>query len=127
MNIVLNHEHDAEIQSQLNGANHFARTRIVGISDVYNAVAALDRKFAGCSKKSMVGLTVHVDINSQCFPEDYPGIPMSTHFVLVYEKWSWRFVGAARSRCGKFRKYKVEWLSDLMREELLKGFESFDC
>ena len=35
MNIILNHKHDTEVQSQLDGANHLARTRIVNISDVY--------------------------------------------------------------------------------------------
>lgn len=127
MNIILNHKHDTEAQSQLDGANRLARTRIVNVSDVYYAVAALDRKFVDCSKKSMEGLTVNVDINSQYFPKAYHGAPMSTHFVLVYEKRSWRFVRAERSRCGEFRKYEVEELPELMREELLKGFESFDC
>lgn len=127
MNIILNHKHDAEVQSRLDVANRLARTRNADLADVYYAVGELNNKFAGCSKKSMEGLTVHVDINSQYFPKAYHGVPMSTHFVLVYEKRSWRFVGAERSRCGKFRKYKVEWLSDFMREELLKGFESFDC
>ena len=127
MNIILNHKHDTEVQSQLDGANHLARTRIVNISDVYYAIAVLNQKFKSCSKKSMEGLTVRVDLNSQYFPKAYSGVPMSTHFVVIYDKRSWRFVGAARSRCGKFRKYKVERLSDLMREELLKVFESFDC
>jgi hypothetical protein len=127
MNIILNHKHDAEISSQLDSANHLARTRIVDICDVYRAVVVLNNKFADCSKKSMEGLTVRVDINSQCFPKAYSGIPMSTHFVLVYEKRSWRFVCAERSRCGEFRKFEVEELPVLMREELLKRFESFDC
>ena len=127
MNIILNHKHDAEISSQLDSANHLARTRIVDICDVYRAAVALNNKFADCSKKSMEALTVNVDINSQYFPKAYHGVPMSTHFVLVYEKRSWRFVRAERSRCGEFRKYEVEELSELMREELLKRFESFDC
>lgn len=127
MNIILNHRHDTEVQSQLDGANHLARTRIVNISDVYYAIAVLNQKFKSCSKKSMEGLTVNVDMNSQPFPKAYYGIPMSTHFVLVYEKRSWRFVGAERSRCGEFRKFEVEELPELMREELLKCFESFDC
>lgn len=87
----------------------------------------LIRSLRAVSKKSMEGLTVNVDMNSQPFPKAYYGIPMSTHFVLVYEKRSWRFVGAERSRCGEFRKFEVEELPELMREELLKCFESFDC
>nr|DAD90384.1 MAG TPA: hypothetical protein [Podoviridae sp. ctcKt3] len=79
------------------------------------------------NRAAVEGLTVNVDINSQYFPKAYHGVPMSTHFVLVYEKRSWRFVRAERSRCGEFRKYEVEELPELMREELLKGFESFDC
>lgn len=58
MNIILNHKHDGEIQSQLDGANHLARTRIVNIHDVYYAIAVLNQKFKSCSKKSMEGLTV---------------------------------------------------------------------
>lgn len=126
MNIILNHKHDTEVQSQLDSANHLARTRTVDISDVYYAVAVLERKFADCSKKSMEGLTVDVDMNSQHFPNAYHGTPMSTHFVLVYERRSWRFVRAERGRCGEFRKFEVEELPELMREELLKCFESFD-
>lgn len=126
MNIILNHKHDTEVQSQLDGANHLARTRIVNISDAYYAIAVLNQKFKSCSKKSMEGLTVRVDLNSQYFPKAYSGIPMSTHFVVIYDKRSWRFVRAERSRCGEFRKFEVEELPELMREELLKCFESFD-
>lgn len=126
MNIILNHKHDAEVQSQLDGANYLARTRIVNISDVYYAIAVLDQKFKSCSRKSMEGLTVRVDLNSQYFPKAYSGVPMSTHFVVIYDKRSWRFVRAERSRCGEFRKFEVEELPELMREELLKCFESFD-
>lgn len=126
MNIILNHKHDTEVQSQLDGANHLARTRIVNISDVYYAIAVLNQKFKSCSKKSMEGLTVRVDLNSQYFPKAYSGVPMSTHFVVIYDKRSWRFVRAERSRCGEFRKFEVEELPDAMREELLKCFESFD-
>lgn len=56
MNIILNHKHDVEIQSQLNNANRLARTRTVDIRDVYYAIAVLNQKFASCSKKSMEGL-----------------------------------------------------------------------
>lgn len=125
MNIILNHKHDAEVQSQLDAANHLARTRTVDIDDVYDSVYILERKFDGCTKKGMEGLTVHVDWNSQDFPNAYRGVPMSTHFTLVYEKRSWRFVSAERSRCGESKRYDVT-LTDLMREELLKAFESFN-
>lgn len=126
MNIILNHKYDTEVQSQLDGANHLARTRIVNIHDVYYAIEVLNQKFKSCSKKSMEGLTVRVDLNSQYFPKAYSGIPMSTQFVVIYDKRSWRFVRAERSRCGEFRKFEVEELPELMREELLKCFESFD-
>lgn len=125
MNIILNHKHDAELQSQLDVANHLARTRTVDINEVYDAVAVLERKFEDCTKKSMEGLTVNVDLNSQSFPNAYRGVPMSTQFTLVYEKRSWRFVRAERSRCGEFKRYDVT-LTNAMREELLKRFESFD-
>lgn len=125
MNIILNHKHDIEVQSQLDKANHLARTRTVDIDDVYSAVVALERKFEDCTKKSMEGLIVHVDLNSQRFPSAYAGIPMSTHFVIIYEKRSWRFIRAERLRCGEFKRFEVSYLSDLMREELLKRFESF--
>lgn len=127
MNIILNHKHDVEIQSQLNITNRLARTRTVDIRDVYYAIAVLNQKFAGCSKKSMKGLTVRVDLNSQHFPKSYSGIPMSTQFVVIYDRGSWRFVCAERLRCGEFGKFEVEELPVLMREELLKRFESFDC
>lgn len=125
MNIILNHKHDAEIQSQLDRANHLARTRTVDIDEVYGAASVLEQKFKDCTKKSMEGLTVHVDLNSQDFPNAYRGVPMSTHFVLVYEKRSWRFVYAERMRCGVSKRYDVT-LPDAMREELLKRFESFN-
>lgn len=125
MNIILNHKHDAEVQSQLDAANHLARTRTVDIGEVYSAVTVLERKFEDCTKKSMEGLTVNVDLNSQDFPNAYRGVPMSTHFTLVYEKRSWRFVSAERSRCGESKRYDVT-LTDPMREELLKAFESFN-
>ena len=125
MNIILNHKHDAEIQLQLDKANHLARTRIVDVDDVYGAVATLERKFEDCTKKSMEGLTVNVDLNSQDFPNAYRGVPMSTQFTLVYEKRSWRFVYAERMRCGVSKRYDVT-LTDTMREELLKQFESFN-
>lgn len=125
MNIILNHKHDAEVQSQLDAANRLARTRTVDIDEVYGAVTVLERKFEDCTKKSMEGLTVNVDLNSQDFPNAYRGVPMSTHFTLVYEKRSWRFVRAERSRCGEFKRYDVT-LTDRMREELLKAFESFN-
>lgn len=125
MNIILNHKHDVEIQSQLDKANHLARTRTINIDDVYSAVATLERKFEDCTEKSKEGLTVHVDLNSQDFPNAYHGVPMSTQFALVYEKRSWRFVYAERMRCGVSKRYGVT-LTDVMREELLKQFESFD-
>lgn len=125
MNIILNHKHDAEVQSQLDAANHLARTRTVDIDEVYSAVTVLERKFEDCTKKSMEGPTVNVDLNSQDFPNAYRGVPMSTHFTLVYEKRSWRFVSAERSRCGESKRYDVT-LTDPMREELLKAFESFN-
>lgn len=107
MNIILNHKHDAEVQSQLDAANHLARTRTVDIDEVYSAVTVLERKFEDCTKKSMEGLTVNVDLNSQDFPNAYRGVPMSTHFTLVYERRSWRFVSAERSRCGESKRYDV--------------------
>lgn len=125
MNIILDHKHDMEIQSQLDKANHLARIRTIDIDDVYGAALVLERKFEGCTKKSMEGLTVHVDLNSQAFPNVYRGVPMSTQFVLVYEKRSWRFVYVERMRCGVSKRYDVT-LTDAMREELLKQFESFD-
>lgn len=125
MNIILNHKHDVEVQSQLDKANHLARTRTVDIDEVYGAASVLERKFNDCTKKSMEGLTVHVDLNSQDFPNAYRGVPMSTQFTLVYEKRSWRFVSAERSRCSESKRYDVT-LTDLMCEELLKAFESFD-
>lgn len=125
MNIILNHKHDAEVQSQLDAANHLARTRTVDIDEVYGAVTVLERKFEDCTKKSMEGLTVNVDLNSQDFPNAYRGVPVSTHFTLVYEKRSWRFVSAERSRCGESKRYDVT-LTGPMREELLKAFESFN-
>lgn len=125
MNIILNHKHDDEVQSQLDRANHLARTRTVDIDEVYGAASVLEQKFKDCTKKSMEGLTVHVDLNSQDFPNAYRGVPMSTHFVLVYEKRSWRFVYAERMRCGVSKRYDVT-LPDAMREELLKRFESFN-
>ena len=125
MNIILNHKHDVEIQSQLDKANHLARTRTINIDDVYSAVATLERKFEDCTEKSKEGLTVHVDLNSQDFPNAYHGVPMSTQFVLVYDKRSWRFVYAERMRCGVSKRYGVT-LTDVMRGELLKCFESFD-
>lgn len=125
MNIILNHKHDDEIQSQLDRANHLARTRTVDIDEVYGAASVLEQKLKDCTKKSMEGLTVHVDLNSQDFPNAYRGVPMSTHFVLVYEKHSWRFVYAERMRCGVSKRYDVT-LPDAMREELLKRFESFN-
>lgn len=126
MNIILNHKHDTELQSQLDKANYLARTRTVDIDDVYGAVAVLERKFEDCTKKNMEGLIVHVDLNSQDFPNAYRGIPMSTHFVLIYEKRSWRFIRAERLRCRESKRYEVSYLPDPMREELLKRFESFD-
>nr|DAW60984.1 MAG TPA: hypothetical protein [Caudoviricetes sp.] len=126
MNIILNHKHDAEIQFQLDKANHLARIRTVDIDEVYGAVTVLERKFEDCTKKSMEGLIVHVDLNSQDFPNAYHGIPMSTHFVLIYEKRSWRFIRAERLRCGWTNRYEVSYLPDPMREELLKRFKSFD-
>lgn len=126
MNIILNHKHDVELQSQLDKANHLARTRTVDIDDVYGAVAVLERKFEDCTKKSMEGLIVHVDLNSQDFPNAYRGIPLSTHFVLIYEKRSWRFIRAERLRCGGNNRYEVSYLPDPMREELLKRFKSFN-
>lgn len=125
MNIILNRKHDAEVQSQLDKANYLARTRTVDIDDVYDAVYILERKFKDCSRKSLEGLTVNVDLNSQDFPNAYRGVPMSTQFTLVYEKRSWRFVRAERSRCGEYKRYDVT-LPDAMREELLKSFESFN-
>ena len=125
MNIILNHKHDAEIQLQLDKANHLARTRTVDIEDVYDAVYVLERKLEDCTKKSMEGLTVNVDLNSQDFPNAYRGVPMSTQFTLVYEKRSWRFVCAERMRCGVSKCYDVT-LTDAMREGLLKQFESFN-
>lgn len=125
MNIILNHKHDAEVQSQLDKANYLARTRTVDIDDVYDAVYILERKFEDCTRKSLEGLTVNVDLNSQGFPNAYRGVPMSTHFTLVYENRSWRFVRAERLECGKYKRYDVT-LTDAMREELLKCFESFD-
>lgn len=125
MNIILNHRHDAEVQSLLDKANHLARTRTVDIDDVYNAVTVVEQKFEDCTRKSLEGLTVRVDLNSQDFPNTYRGTPMSTQFLLVYEKHSWRFVRAERSRCGEFKRYDVT-LTDAMREELMKRFESFD-
>lgn len=126
MNIILNHKHDAEIQFQLDKANHLARTRVVDVEDVYGAVAVLERKFEDCTKKSKEGLIVHVDLNSQALPNAYRGIPMSTHFVLIYEKRSWRFIRAERLRCGVTNRCEVSYLPDPMRKELLKQFESFD-
>ena len=125
MNIILNHNHDAEVQSLLDKANYLARTRTVDIDDVYDAVYILERKFEDCTRKSLEGLTVNVDLNSQDFPNAYRGVPMSTQFTLVYEKRSWRFVRAERSRCGEYKRYDVT-LPDAMREELLKSFESFN-
>lgn len=126
MNIILNHKHDEQIQSQLDKANHLARIRTVDIDEVYGAVTVLERKFEDCAKKSMEGLIVHVDLNSQDFPNAYRGIPMSTHFVLIYEKRSWRFIRAERLRCGGTNRYEVSYLPDLMCEELLKRFKSFN-
>ena len=126
MSIILNHKHDAEIQFQLDKANNLARIRTVDIDEVYGAVTVLERKFKDCAKKSMEGLIVYVDLNSQDFPNAYRSIPMSTHFVLIYEKRSWRFVRAERLRCGGTNRYEVPYLPDPMREELLKRFESFD-
>lgn len=125
MNIILNRKHDAEVQSQLDKANYLARTRTVDIDDVYDAVYILERKFEDCSRKSLEGLTVNVDLNSQDFPNAYRGVPMSTQFTLVYEKRSWRFVRAERLKCGEYKRYDVT-LPDAMREELLKSFESFN-
>ena len=125
MNIILNHKHDAEVQSLLDKANYLARTRTVDIDDVYDAVYILERKFEDCTRKSLEGLTVNVDLNSQDFPNAYRGIPMSTQFVLGYEKRSWRLLRAERSRCGEFKRYDVR-LTDAMREELLRHFESFN-
>ena len=125
MNIILNRKHDAEVQSQLDKANYLARTRTVDIDDVYDAVYILERKFEDCTRKSLEGLTVNVDLNSQDFPNAYRGIPMSTQFVLGYEKRSWRLLRAERSRCGEFKRYDVR-LTDAMREELLRHFESFN-
>ena len=125
MNIILNHNHDAEVQSLLDKANYLARTRTVDIDDVYDAVYILERKFEDCTRKSLEGLTVNVDLNSQDFPNAYRGVPMSTQFTLVYEKRSWRFVRAERLKCGEYKRYDVT-LPDAMREELLKSFESFN-
>lgn len=36
MNIILNHKHDAEVQSQLDAANYYAHTRTVDIDEVYD-------------------------------------------------------------------------------------------
>lgn len=125
MKIILNHKHDGEIQFELDRVNYLARTRTVNIDDVYSAIAILDQKFESCTKRSREGLVVRVDMNSRHFPNAYRGIPMSTHFTLVYEKRSWRFVCAERSRCGESKRYDVT-LTDAMRDELLKRFESFD-
>ena len=127
MNIILNHKHDAVVQFYLDKANHFDRTRTVDVDDVYNAVTVIEQKFKDCTKKSMEGLTVRVDLNSQHFPNAYCGVPMSTHFMLTYERRSWRFILAGRSRCDEYRRYEVTYLPDAMREELLKSFESFNC
>ena len=126
MKLIHNHKYDTEIQSQLDRANHLAHMRTVDIDDVYNAVAVLERKFKDCSKKSMEGLIVHVDLNSQHFPNAYRGVPMSTLFVLMNAKRSWRFIRAERLRCGESKRYEVTYLPEPMREELLKRFESFD-
>lgn len=127
MNIILNHKHDAVVQFHLDKANHLARTRTVDIDDVYNAVTVIEQKFKDCTKKSMEGLTVRVDLNSRHFPNAYRGVPMSTYFMLAYEKRSWRFILVGRSRCGEYGRYEVTYLPDAMCEELLKSFESFDC
>lgn len=127
MSIILNHKHDGEIQFELDRANYLARTRTVNIDDVYSAIATLDQKFESCTKRSREGLVIHVDMRSRHFPSAYSGVSMSTHFVLMYEKRSWRFLHAARLRCGEGKRYEVVLLPDLMREELLRGYKSFDC
>ncbi len=127
MNIILNHRHDVEVQSQLDEANCLARTRTVDIDEVYGAISVLGQKFKDCTKRSMEGLVVHCDLNSQYVLNTCAGIPMSTHFVLMYEKRSWRFVRAARLRCGEGKRYEVVSLPDPMREELLRAYKSFDC
>lgn len=126
MKIILNHKHDGEVQLQLDKANHLAHARTVDIDDVYNAIVALERKFKDCTRKSMEGLIVRVDLNAQCFPNSYRGVPMSTHFMLTYKKRSWHFVRAERLRCVGPHRYEVVYLPDLMCEELLRDYRSFD-
>lgn len=126
MKIILNHRHDEEVQLQLDKANHLARTRTVDVDEVYGAISVLEQKFKDCTKKSMEGLIVRVDLNAQCFPNVYRGVPMSTHFMLTYEKRSWRFVRAERLRCVGPCRYEVVYLPDPMCEELLRDYRSFD-
>ncbi len=126
MNIILNHGHDVEVQSQLDKANCLARTRTVDIDEVYGAISVLEQKFEDCSKRSMEGLVVHCDLNSQYVLNTCAGVPMSTHFVLMYEKRSWRFVRAECLRCGGSGRYEVVYLPEPMCEELLGDYMSFD-
>lgn len=126
MNIILNHKHDVEVQSQIDKANHFAHVRTVDIDEVYTAVLVLEHKFKDCSKRSMEGLVVHCDFNSQYVLNTCEGVPMSTHFVLMFEKRSWRFVRAERLRCGGSCRYEVVYLPEPMRKELLDSYMSFD-
>ena len=124
MNIILNHKHDSQIQAELDKANHLARTRTVDLDDVYRAIIAIEQKFDFCAKKSMEGLKVRVDMNSQSFPNRYRGVPMSTVFTVAYEKRSWRFVSAERSRCGEYDRYVVS-LTDAMKDEIVRQFVEF--
>lgn len=127
MKIILNHKHDGEIQFNFDRVNHLARVRTVDIDDVYGAVEVIDKSLSPVLRGAGRGLVVHVDVNSRHFPSTYSGIPMSTHFVLMFERRSWRFLGAARLRCGEGKRYEVVSLPDPMREELLRAYKSFDC
>lgn len=74
------------------------KVRTINMIDVCKALTEINEKLS-IQKKSMEGITVHIDINSQSFPKAYKYIPESTHFEATYKNGQWIITDVYRDIC----------------------------
>lgn len=107
-----------KLESILEESQKRAKTRTITLLDIKEAIEEIENNL-NCTKRSLNGSKIYVDVNAQQFPSAYKYTPISTLFTAIYKNNKWYITDISRGTCTN-KKYKII-LSDEAKENILQN------
>lgn len=119
--MIISEKNRAKIESKIEMVQGRCRERTITADDIFRTVQDVEqyRVNHNIPKRAMEGTCISGDPNAQDFPNAYKWTPMSTQYMISFEKGKYRLDNIQRTICMRAGlDIRVYW-SDEAKEKIL--------